>query len=73
MHAHPSAKSEPSPVALIVLHIIMLGIGKKRNSVLFEDIVIQRLWEQAMCVSITDYALCSRSEEEKGKEIRTKT
>lgn len=73
IHAHPSAKSDPSPPTLILLHTIILGMGKKRNSVLFEDIVTHRLWEQAMRFSITDYALCPRSGEIKIKKIRIKT
>lgn len=31
-----------------------MGKKNKRNNVLFIDIVTQSLWEQGMCVSITE-------------------
>jgi len=38
IHAHLGAKSEPSSLALILLHTIISGM-KKRNNVLSEDTV----------------------------------
>lgn len=72
MHASRSAKSDPSTLALILLHTIVFETEEKRNNVLFEDTVTYRLQEQAMCVLLTiHYILGLRRK--KIKDIRTKS